>query len=567
MDRQELDVRVEKVWNGIQALADHIRTTELSPVQLADYQEKLKILQKEYRILRSQQSILFFTYEYFSEDRNAGNDNNLIPAGISYEQAPDFHRQLTEQMENVCWEEITANIGWACPRGHAKTTYLSNVLPIYSIVFNLRKYIVIISETGAMSSAFIEWISGQLKYNQKLREDFGNLLDVSKTLNKKDNNEVFETKNGILVRSSAMGKQLRGARHGAYRPDLVIMDDLESEKNTNTKELREKNLHWFNKVIRPIGDPTRTSFIYMGTLVHGQGLLPSVLKMSDFESEIFSAILQYPERVDLWDHVEEMLRDLTNDTRLEDAWEFYRQNQKEMDVGVELLWAGRFTYFDLIRRKVDMGSRAFASEYLNRPAEDEDKIFKPEYFRYYTDTDLFDKNGMPLRFSVFAFWDQALGKNKRSDYNAIVVIGVEKRTGLIYVLEAWASKCPLHVAEEKYMDFIMKHKVDVAGVETVGAFHESYRRIKQKLQALRWYKTRIKAVNSTSKKEARIESLEPLFENGNILMRQSHHFLQEMLDQFPYFDYDDLPDALEGAVALVKNGGRSKTRRKKPQGM
>ena len=39
------------------------------------------IVNKEYRVNRSAYDVLFFAYEYFSDDRNPDNDNNLIPKG------------------------------------------------------------------------------------------------------------------------------------------------------------------------------------------------------------------------------------------------------------------------------------------------------------------------------------------------------------------------------------------------------------------------------------------------------------------------------------------------------
>lgn len=133
----------------------------------------------------------------------------------------------------------------------------------------------------------------QLKFNQKLRDDFGEMLSAA-----------------------SIGKQLRGKRNGSYRPDLVICDDLESSKNTNTPELREKNIHWFNSVVMPIGDPDRTTFIYMGTIVHGSGLLVSVLKRADFESRIYSAIVNPPDREDLW----QSLRPFTVTRKTRTGW-------------------------------------------------------------------------------------------------------------------------------------------------------------------------------------------------------------------------------------------------------
>ncbi|PGC46937.1 hypothetical protein COM22_31215, partial [Bacillus wiedmannii] len=96
-------------------------------------------------------------------------------------------------LQILSYEEVTRRIAWSVPRGHAKSAYLSNMYPVFSIVFNIRRYILIISETIGMSRKFVEWVSDQLKYNRKLREDFGELLQPKKQLNAKDNIDGFET--------------------------------------------------------------------------------------------------------------------------------------------------------------------------------------------------------------------------------------------------------------------------------------------------------------------------------------------------------------------------------------
>ena len=48
---------------------------------LLENEELLDQMEREYRIARSEYDILYFTYEYFSDDRNPDNDDNLIPAG------------------------------------------------------------------------------------------------------------------------------------------------------------------------------------------------------------------------------------------------------------------------------------------------------------------------------------------------------------------------------------------------------------------------------------------------------------------------------------------------------
>jgi predicted phage terminase large subunit-like protein len=528
--------------------------------------EDIRYYSKVYRITRGYYDILFFTYEYFSEEKNELNETNLIPKGVFIEDAPDFHRELTAKLDELNTVKPTKNIGWGAPRGSGKSAYLSNIEPIHVTVYGTRKYIVIISETISMSQNFLEFVSTNLKSNAKLREDFGELLSPNKNKNPEDNNEGFVTFTDIKVQASSMGGQLRGARHKNTRPDLILCDDIESSKNTNTQDLREKNLHWFNTVVVPLGDITRTAIIYMGTLVHGQGLLPDVLSRADYDSKIYSSIISEPVHQELWDKIELMLRDIDNPNRLDDATAFYHANKEQMDEGIEVLWGDRFSYFDLIKKKVEVGSRAFASEYLNLPSDAESCVFREDYLYHYTDNDLFDNFGKRIPLDVVGFYDIAMGKNKRSDYNSIHMIGRDRRTGAIYVLESWNKKCTPSEALEKCLELIEKHKPKTFGVETINAQFEIYRHLQSAVIKNGLYYTRIKPVNPTGKKEQRIEMLEPLFEQGVIRTKREHRLLHEMLLQYPNHSHDDAPDCLASAIDLIKVN-RKKGYFYKPEGV
>jgi predicted phage terminase large subunit-like protein len=514
------------------------------------------------RILRCWTSTLEFMYEYFSADCNPENENNLIPEGISIFDAPDFHKELTDYLDEYRTNP-TNRIAWSVPRGHAKSTYLSNMYPIYNIVYNLRKFILILSETHDGSKQFTDFVNNQLKDNKKLREDFGELMDENSRGNVKDSAEKFVTKNNIMVASGSTQKQLRGMRFLNSRPDLIILDDLESEKNTNTPELRQKNLTWYTKTVNPLGDPQRTGFIYMGTLVNPNGLLPYVMNRADFKSKRYSAIVSPPERVDLWEKYEEIYRDVENPDRLEEAENFYFNNQEEMDRGTKVLWQDRMPYYKLIQEKCNVGTRAFNSEYLNLPYSDEDAIFREEIFTYYDDKDLYDEQGRLIPMDLYGFWDVAI--TGRGDYNAIVTMGRDRRTGIFYVIDAWAGKVNAHEALKVAEQKILEYEHHTFGVETIQAQWSMFQQLKVNLSKRSYFKTRLKQYNPRTKKEIRIEALEPMVEAGVVRFKRQHRLLLDMLFLFPQHEFDDLPDAAASCVEMAGNH-RKRVFRNKPKG-
>lgn len=563
---------IEGVIESILEYVNKGRTKKARAERLEERKEDLEIAERAYRKARSEIDVLYFAYEYFSDERNPDNDNNLIPLGATLATAPAIHKELCDMLNRITFEEHDGKVCWSVPRGHAKSTYVSNIYPIHCCIFDGdtphgRKYILIISETEDLAKKFIEYIKDQLKHNKKLREDFGELLSTKKFENEKDNASEFVTTKGTLVRAGSTGKALRGARNKAYRPDLVICDDLESMENTNTPELREKNLYWFNSVVSPVGEKGRTAFLYVGTMVHGQGLLPDVLTRIDYNSKIYSAIIDYPVREDLWQIYEEILNDKSDPNREDKADAFYYEHAEEMDEGVKTLWSERWTYRELMKEKSKIGSRAFSSEYLNLPADKDSMIFHDGIFTYYDENDLYDKDGRPRPMEIFGFWDLAIKDKKRSDYNAVVIIGRDKVTGVMYVLESWSGRVPVHKALIKCLEIIEKWQPKIMGVETIQAQYELYRQLQEKMFKLGITYTRLKPINPKAKKEERIEILEPLFETGFLRIKRTQRLLIEQLEQFPNGDHDDLPDALASAVDLAGKHSRRRTHYRKPRGM
>ncbi len=59
-------------------------------------------------------------------------------------------------------------------------------------------------------------------------------------------------------------------------------------------------------------------------------------------------------------------------------------------------------------------------------------------------------------------------------------------------------------------------------------------------------------INSQTNKQARIEGLETLVTQGQIVLSRRHKILLEQLRQFPHGKHDDGPDALEMAIKAAR---------------
>ncbi|MGA4919135.1 phage terminase large subunit [Bacillus subtilis] len=566
LGREERQKRIDLITDRVRKLVALIEAGKATDHHIDTFRKDKDELIKLKRVHRAEVDMLYFFYEYFSEARNPGNPDNLVPtATVDMEQAPDFHVKLSRILDTVSNTNRTARIAWAASRGHAKSAYLSNSFPVHEIAYRKRKMILIISETNAGSKKFIKWVANQLKYNIKLREDFGVLLHEQKTRNEKDSEEAFLTTNGIKMEATSLGTQIRGFRNGSQRPDLIILDDLESRDSNNTPELRQKAKDWLNQDLMPAYDPTQTAVIFMGTLVHHDSLLNYVLnERRDFIKNKFPAIVSMPMRGDLWAEFERIYKEYEpTDEELAEmetaeeemptpnaraALDFYEANREAMDEGAEVLWPARFPITHLMLEKVNYGTKAFNTEFMNNPIDEDSQVFKPESFYYYDGIDFTED-----KYDFYSGIDFAMGK-ERGDYSAIVTIGKHKATGKIYVVDAWGDRVHPDVFLRVIADKVRKYQPTKIAAEAQMAQEFFIDTLRRELQ-IEGYPahSRVKKIVQRSRKELRIEALLPEIENGTIVFNRGHALLLEQLERYGSRWNDDLPDALEMAVSISKH--------------
>lgn len=556
---------------------DAIYGAHIPPDLIGDYFERSKELERLERIQRCDGNLLEFSIEYFSDARNPENDGNWDGFDVAdVSQAPTFHREITDIMNVVSTEQVNAKIAAAAPRSHAKSTYLSKAFPVHEIVYRKRKYTIIISETPAVSRANMEWIRNQLKYNAKLRADFGPLLSPKDQSNITDNSEAFiawhpadgdSRKQVALVEAASTGQALRGRNWNGTRPDLIVCDDLEDARpggNASTPEQRSKLRDWFSQTVMPLGDPKgkRTAFVYMGTTVHFEALLMHVLyNRSDFTSKVYRAIIDQPERLDLWEQCRQIYVERENPSRLDDAKAFYAANEAEMLRGSRVLWPEVQPLWKLMTWKWDNGSKAFNTEYMNNPVDEESMIFNPETFTYYSESaDEFQHREYSIAMGV----DFALGK-ERGDYSAVTTVAKHKKSGAIYVIDSYLERVKPDKFIEVIVDKCMQFEPDVVAAEAQAAQEFFVDTLINSLSMAGYPSfTRVKKVTHRARKEMRIETMLPEIENGAIRFNKKHSLLLEQFERYGQGAHDDGPDSMEMAISALKTGDVSvRTMRKR----
>lgn len=184
---------------------------------------------------------------------------------VKYETA-DFQKEMFEITEN---EDLKLAIIVAF-RGSGKSTIMTMSYPIWSILgTQQKKCVVILSQTQQQAKTHLTNIKRELESNDLLRSDLGPFKEQS---DEWGSTGLFFPKFGAKISTASSEQSIRGIRNGAYRPDLIICDDVEDLTSTKTKEGRDRTYDWFTGEIAPLGD-RNTKIIMVGNLLHEDSLL------------------------------------------------------------------------------------------------------------------------------------------------------------------------------------------------------------------------------------------------------------------------------------------------------
>lgn len=457
-----------------------------------------------------------------------------------YREGCFFHDEIMADLQEMVVQGGGQRKVRAAPRGHAKSTIVSKIFPIWCIVYQKKNYIVIISKTSTVAEDFLADIKDELVNNPMIKEDFGNLVGETWRTDK------IVTSTGICVTALGARKQVRGLIYRQYRPDLFLVDDLEDDELIRIEEQRSKLKNWFFKAVMKAGDK-HTDFFVVGTILHYDSLLADLIeKTPGFEAKKYRAIIKWSESPK-WDDWERIITDLNikKDEREEQAYKFFLENKEEMLENTEVLWPEKHSYYDLMVMMVSEGRSSFASEMQNDPVNPEDNPFNKVFT--YKDEEVADAKANWIWYGAL---DPAMGKSRTADFAVIITVGLDSRTGQMYVEDCWAKKCPIEQTVDQVIERGKIYPYYRFGVETNAAQIVFKRRIEEKSAEARVYIPTVENY-AAGDKDARIRSLQPYIENGYIKINEKLTYLIQLLKNYPHVSKVDPLDCLQQCVSMI----------------
>ena len=412
---------------------------------------------------------------------------------VKYKTA-QFHKELFELTEATHKTMVIEAF-----RGSGKTTIMGTSYAIWSILgMQQRKFVLIIAKTESQARQYLANIKLELEHNRLLRLDLGPFEEPNDEWRAVS---IVLPKYGARVTVASIDNSIRGIKHGAHRPDLIIADDLEDLDIVKTQESRDKMFNWLMGDIIPLGDKD-TRLIVIGTKLHNDSIIMR-LKKAILEGRMDGVAKAYP------------FLDENNQPLWKDKY--------RTDAEVETL------------RKSVPSLQAWQREYMLQIIADDDQVIRPEWIRYYdslpTDACRFTATGI----------DPAISEKDNADYTAMVSgkIYGRKKALKIYVLPNPVNErmdFPKTIEKIKLLSKTLGNAH--VWIENVGYQKSIIDHLKSENFPAKEYRTQ------GSDKRARLSLVSHHIQSGTVLFpRYGAEKLIEQLVGFGTEKHDDLSDA------------------------
>lgn len=234
MANQKTDRLYNKKWDEFRENIDRDTPVDLSETPL----------QKKKRLKHLERNLEAWKKYYF-------------PTFYTSEPAP-FHIKASQRLiDNPEWYEVRS---WSRELGKS-TSVMMDVL--YLTMTGKKKNVLMVSNSYDNAERLLLPFKAILEKNNRLINDYGEQESIG-------NWEAgeFVTKKGISFRALGAGQSPRGTKKDAVRPDLILIDDIDTDKDCRNKDIIKNKVNWIEEALIPtrsISNPL--SIIVCGNII------------------------------------------------------------------------------------------------------------------------------------------------------------------------------------------------------------------------------------------------------------------------------------------------------------
>jgi hypothetical protein len=269
---------------------------------------------------------------------------------------------------------------WA--RGHAKSTHMNCFIPLW-LKCQEKRDINVFVMVGANETAALSWagnIQAELQFNQRYIADFGAQVGEGNWESGK-----FTASDGFTVMALGRGQKPRGINKRSFRPDYIVIDDLDDDEFCLSEERVKKTTKWVKEALYNTFGAEGGRFIMVGNLISKTSVMSNICKM---EGVLFSQV---------------NIRDKNGNPSWAEYWTEERIKSREV-----------------------IGYRSFQKEYMNNPIT-EGEVFKEMVWSKCPPLSKF-------KFLV-CYGDPSPSNNKQAANSMKAVFLIGQSEGKFYVLD------------------------------------------------------------------------------------------------------------------------------------
>ena len=276
---------------------------------------------------------------------------------------------------------------WA--RGHAKSTHISLLIPIWLMVQEARTIhvMVLVSKSEDSADRLLSDLQCELQYNTLLRADFGIEIDEGSW-----SIGEFKTKDGMLFMALGRGQSPRGIKNRGQRPDYIVIDDIDDDEMVRNPSRISTAFDWCLSALLGAMDMGRGRFVLVGNRIGKDSILSRFAERPETHHTVVNAL----------------------------------------DASGEPSWKEKYSREEIQQLRTYMGERRFQKEYMNNPIN-EGAVFLRKHIRY--------GRMLPLKEyrTLICYTDPSFKASATNDFKATMLVG-KTRTGAYHVLKAYADQ-------------------------------------------------------------------------------------------------------------------------------
>ncbi len=420
----------------------------------------------------------------------------------------DLHYELSSTLV-----EGKSSVIIAYPREFGKSTYAWELLSSWNVLHCRYRYILYIASTVQKAE---QMLSVNVVPNILTHPLLKDQIEIIKNTKSQFHYKNKLTGEMFFMACYGAGQNLRGARFDRFRPDFVIVDDIEDTEKVRSVDQRIKLKDWWYADVMPLGKEAR--FFFVGTMLHEDCLLANLMETPPVDHQLGS------------------------------PWEVRRYGV--LDAEGKSTWPDKYTdeWIEAKRKefiKAGMLDR-FNTEYMNVPITREDRKFKPDQVKFYAPDQLeaAKRGGFDILITV----DPGISNDLHRDPTVICITGMDKNRNM-WVLDMIRKRMPQHEILDEIVAQYRIHSPRMTFIESVQAQYWLYQSLTDGTHLSRDIIPceKIDATQVRMGKIVRIEALDELFARKNILVPADCHWWADLCNEmvtFPKGRTDDMLDAL-----------------------